>query len=218
MRCTVVQDERVPYPSLAMSKTNPSRNPSQPSAPSAGRKKNGRKKNSRRQDAHPVKAPDTGPSRPTLHYRGFDLYAFQQDAIAAVEAGKSVLVAAPTGAGKTLIAEYTIDKALRSGRRLVYTAPIKTLSNQKFRDFSVAYPDQVGIMTGDVTVHPEAPVLIMTTEIFRNSLFERSGQAGQDVRIRGLRRDPLHGRPRSAARSGRRAIIFAPPYIRSSSA
>ena len=91
-----------------------------------------------------------------IRYKGFALYPFQEDAIAAVEAGKSVIVAAPTGAGKTLIAEYCIDNALKSGHRLIYTSPIKTLSNQKYRDFSAENPGKVGIMTGDVTLNPSA--------------------------------------------------------------
>lgn len=97
---------------------------------------------------------------------------FQQKAIEAVDLEKSVLVSAPTGAGKTAIAEYAIEKALSRGERVIYTAPIKALSNQKYRDFSVRYPDQVGILTGDVTINAHAPILIMTTEIYRNQLFE----------------------------------------------
>lgn len=97
---------------------------------------------------------------------------FQLQAIQAIEAGKSVLVSAPTGAGKTAIAEYAIEKSLARGERVVYTAPVKALSNQKFRDFSAQYPDKVGLLTGDVSLNGNAPLLIMTTEIYRNQLFE----------------------------------------------
>ncbi len=105
-------------------------------------------------------------------FRGKRLYPFQQKAIAAIDSGRSVIVAAPTGAGKTLVADYAIEHAFEQGRRIVYTAPIKALSNQKFRDFREEHGDDVGIMTGDVTIHPEAPLLIMTTEVFRNTIFE----------------------------------------------
>ncbi len=97
---------------------------------------------------------------------------FQTEAIAAWEAQKSVLVAAPTGAGKTLIAEHAIEACIRSGREAIYTAPVKALSNQKYRDFRERFGEAVGIVTGDVSLNASAPVRIMTTEIFRNSLFE----------------------------------------------
>ena len=97
---------------------------------------------------------------------------FQLKAIAAVDAGRSVLVSAPTGAGKTAIAEYAIEQALARGERVVYTAPVKALSNQKFRDFSARYPESVGLLTGDVSLNADAPLVIMTTEIYRNQLFE----------------------------------------------
>ncbi len=97
---------------------------------------------------------------------------FQQKAIEAIDLEKSVLVSAPTGAGKTAIAEYAINKALARGERIIYTSPIKALSNQKYRDFSALYPDQVGLLTGDVTINTHAPIVIMTTEIYRNQLFE----------------------------------------------
>jgi superfamily II RNA helicase len=83
-----------------------------------------------------------------------------------------VLVSAPTGAGKTLVADYAIEHAFESGWRAVYTSPIKALSNQKYRDFRAEHGDQVGIMTGDVTINPDADLLIMTTEVFRNTLFD----------------------------------------------
>ena len=97
---------------------------------------------------------------------------FQAQAIEAIRGGVSVFVAAPTGAGKTVIAEVAVEEALRSGGMAIYTAPIKALSNQKFRDFHAKYGETVGILTGDVTLNPDAPLLIMTTEIYRNSLFE----------------------------------------------
>jgi superfamily II RNA helicase len=112
---------------------------------------------------------DTAP-RPT--FRGFTLHPFQAEAIDAIEAGRSVIVAAPTGAGKTLVADYAVEEALRRGERIVYTSPIKALSNQKFRDFRSRHGDAVGIMTGDVTINRDAPLLIMTTEVFRNTIFE----------------------------------------------
>lgn len=98
---------------------------------------------------------------------------FQLQSIRAIDEEKSVLVSAPTGAGKTAIAEYAIDKALSRSERVIYTAPIKALSNQKFRDFSAKYgTERVGLLTGDVSLNAGAPVVIMTTEIYRNQLFE----------------------------------------------
>ncbi|MDY0297095.1 MAG: DEAD/DEAH box helicase [Acidobacteriota bacterium] len=106
------------------------------------------------------------------HY-DFALDAFQIQAMDAVEAGHSVLVSAPTGAGKTLIAEYVMARCLNRGRNVIYTAPIKALSNQKFREFQALFPNRVGIVTGDVSINPDAPLTIMTTEIYRNRLLER---------------------------------------------
>ena len=97
---------------------------------------------------------------------------FQEEAIQYIEKEHSVLVSAPTGAGKTLIAESAIAKALSRGESVIYTAPIKALSNQKYRDFRQQYPDLVGILTGDVSINPDASIVVMTTEIYRNSLFE----------------------------------------------
>lgn len=107
-----------------------------------------------------------------MEYRGLKLDAFQESAIHAIENGHSVLVAAPTGAGKTLIAEYALEKVLGKGAEIIYTAPIKALSNQKFRDFTATFGNRIGIVTGDVSINPDAPVLIMTTEIFRNTIFD----------------------------------------------
>lgn len=106
-----------------------------------------------------------------ITYRGYTLDDFQRDAIRALEAGDSVLVSAPTGTGKTLIADYLTEMAFKAGRQVVYTAPIKALSNQKFKEFKAHLGEEnVGILTGDVVINPQAPILIMTTEIFRNLL------------------------------------------------
>jgi len=98
---------------------------------------------------------------------------FQQEAIDYINQGLSVIVSAPTGAGKTAIAEHVISSCLKTGEGVIYTAPIKALSNQKFRDFQKEYADAIGILTGDVSLNPDAPVLIMTTEIFRNKILDQ---------------------------------------------
>ncbi|MDD5128801.1 MAG: DEAD/DEAH box helicase [Candidatus Omnitrophica bacterium] len=97
---------------------------------------------------------------------------FQQEAIDHINNGHSVIVSAPTGAGKTAIAEYIISNAINNNLGVIYTAPIKALSNQKFRDFQGQFQDNIGILTGDVSINPQAPVLIMTTEIFRNKILD----------------------------------------------
>ena len=104
-----------------------------------------------------------------MKYKNFILDQFQEDSINAIENNYSVVVSAPTGSGKTLIAEYIIDKHRDDDKRIIYTAPIKALSNQKYRDFSKEYgEDKVGLMTGDIVINPHAKILIMTTEVYRN--------------------------------------------------
>ncbi len=84
-----------------------------------------------------------------------------------------MLVAAPTGTGKTVVAEFAIWQARGAGRRAIYTAPLKALSNQKFRDFRLRYgAEEVGLLTGDIVENPRAPIVVMTTEIYRNMLLE----------------------------------------------
>jgi ATP-dependent RNA helicase HelY len=105
----------------------------------------------------------------------FDLDPFQQRAIAALEEGRSVLVAAPTGAGKTVVAEHAVASALATGGKAFYTTPIKALSNQKYHDLVRHHGvDRVGLLTGDNTVRGDAPVVVMTTEVLRNMIYTRS--------------------------------------------
>ena len=105
----------------------------------------------------------------------FALDTFQLEAAAAVHEGLSVLVAAPTGSGKTVVAEFAIERALALGGKCFYTTPLKALSNQKFGDLVAKHGAQtVGLLTGDNTVNPDAPVVVMTTEVLRNMLYERS--------------------------------------------
>ncbi|HYJ61131.1 MAG TPA: DEAD/DEAH box helicase [Actinomycetota bacterium] len=105
----------------------------------------------------------------------FPLDDFQVTALEALHRGESVLVAAPTGAGKTVVGEYAIDRALEHGRKCFYTTPLKALSNQKFGDLVAAYgPGRVGLLTGDNSIDGDAPVVVMTTEVLRNMLYERS--------------------------------------------
>lgn len=93
----------------------------------------------------------------------------------ALDAGESVLVAAPTGSGKTVIAEYGLEMAIESGKRGFYTAPIKALSNQKYHDLCAYYGNErVGLLTGDNAINVDAPLLVMTTEVLRNMIYARS--------------------------------------------
>lgn len=105
----------------------------------------------------------------------FSLDDFQRDAIGALHQRESVLVAAPTGAGKTVVAEYAVEQALSRDRKAFYTTPLKALSNQKYGDFLARYgAPKVGLLTGDNSINSEAPVVVMTTEILRNMLYEQS--------------------------------------------
>ncbi|MFD1831537.1 DEAD/DEAH box helicase [Streptomyces desertarenae] len=105
----------------------------------------------------------------------FELDAFQIEACKALEAGKGVLVAAPTGSGKTIVGEFAVHLALAQGRKCFYTTPIKALSNQKYNDLVKRYGGkQVGLLTGDNSINSGAPVVVMTTEVLRNMLYAGS--------------------------------------------
>ncbi|ANW21006.1 DEAD/DEAH box helicase [Streptomyces clavuligerus] len=105
----------------------------------------------------------------------FDLDTFQIEACRALEAGQGVLVAAPTGSGKTIVGEFAVHLALTQGRKCFYTTPIKALSNQKYTDLVKRYgAEKVGLLTGDNSVNAEAPVVVMTTEVLRNMLYAGS--------------------------------------------
>ncbi len=106
---------------------------------------------------------------------GFSLDPFQARALDAIDDERSVLVAAPTGSGKTVVAEYAIAKALAQGGKAFYTTPLKALSNQKYADLCRAHdPERVGLLTGDNSINGEAPVVVMTTEVLRNMIYARS--------------------------------------------
>ncbi|MFP1694846.1 DEAD/DEAH box helicase [Gardnerella greenwoodii] len=105
----------------------------------------------------------------------FDLDDFQREAIDALEAENNVLVAAPTGAGKTVVADFAVFLAQQRNVKAFYTTPIKALSNQKYHDFCEQYGSKnVGLLTGDTSVNPEADIVVMTTEVLRNMLYENS--------------------------------------------
>ena len=105
----------------------------------------------------------------------FEPDRFQLAAFDALDEGYHVVVSAPTGSGKTAVAEYGIAAALAEGRRAFYTAPLKALSNQKFRDLIADHGvERVGLLTGDNSVRPDAPVVVMTTEVLRNMIYAGS--------------------------------------------
>ncbi|MFZ5633295.1 MAG: DEAD/DEAH box helicase [Bacillota bacterium] len=163
----------------------------------------------RRTKRHPLrrKAPEgvfTGPIR---------LDPFQEEAFKLLAGGHNVLVAAPTGTGKTLIAEMLIEKVLADGRGSVYTSPIKALSNQKYRDFADRFgKERVGLITGDVSVNERAPLLVMTTEIFRNWCFANPEMLDDMTHVIFDELHYLDDRERGTA--WEESIIFAPPHIR----
>ncbi|KAJ8611054.1 hypothetical protein MRB53_038141 [Persea americana] len=109
------------------------------------------------------------PEKPAREWP-FRLDPFQEVSIASIERNESVLVSAHTSAGKTVVAEYAIAQCLKNNQRVIYTSPIKALSNQKYREFNAEFGD-VGLMTGDVTINPTATCLVMTTEILRSMLY-----------------------------------------------
>jgi superfamily II RNA helicase len=108
----------------------------------------------------------------------YPLHIFQKYAIEGIVEGHHVLVTAPTGSGKSLPAEFSLDFFVSKGKKVIYCSPIKALSNQKFDDFSKKYPHlRVGIITGDIKCNPDADILIMTTEILLNKLYQlKSGK------------------------------------------
>ncbi|KAI9487455.1 MAG: rRNA-processing arch domain-containing protein [Benjaminiella poitrasii] len=131
---------------------------------------------------HQVAVPPNYPYVPISQHRPpadparvypFTLDPFQRVAVSSIERNESVLVAAHTSAGKTVVAEYAIAQCLKNKQRVIYTSPIKALSNQKFREFTEEFED-VGLMTGDVTINPQASCLVMTTEILRSMLYRGS--------------------------------------------
>jgi ATP-dependent RNA helicase HelY len=115
----------------------------------------------------------------------FPIDAFQIEAMQHLAQGRSVLVTAPTGTGKTLVAEYAIWRAQQQNRRVIYTTPLKALSNQKYRDLCALYgPEAVGLVTGDIVEHSRASIVIMTTEVYRNMLLEEGGDRfAEDQRL-----------------------------------
>ncbi|QDZ19996.1 DExH-box ATP-dependent RNA helicase [Chloropicon primus] len=128
-------------------------------------------------------AVDTAGTTGDWDFFGFELDEFQTEAAQTIEEGGSVLVTAPTGAGKTAIAEIGVRSALDCGRRAIYTTPIKALSNQKYSELCEKFGNSVGLITGDAKIRPDADILVMTTEILRNILYcelNRGSPDGKD--------------------------------------
>jgi superfamily II RNA helicase len=145
-------------------------------------------------------------------YRGLRLDPFQRRAMRAVLRGRNAIVAAPTGTGKTLIADFLVERELAAGHRVVYTAPIKALSNQKFEEYAQwCGPERVGILTGDVSIRPEAPLCIMTTEILRNQLISGDGRLDD---VAWVIFDEIHYIASDRGIAWEESIILLPPGVR----
>ncbi|MGD1853557.1 MAG: DEAD/DEAH box helicase [Leptolyngbyaceae cyanobacterium] len=147
----------------------------------------------------------------------FKLDPFQIEAIEALNQGSSVVVCAPTGSGKTLVGEYAIHRALHANKRVFYTTPLKALSNQKLRDFRHLFgPNKVGLLTGDASINRDAPILVMTTEIFRNMLYGTTmGEVGEAVKdLQTVVLDECHYmNDRQRGTVWEESIIYCPPKI-----
>ncbi len=156
------------------------------------------------------------PQEVTLHeFLGslpFEPDPFQSMAIEAVAQGRSVVVTAPTGSGKTLIAEAAVHRSLTRNRRAFYTTPLKALSNQKFRDFTDMYgADRVGLLTGDNSVNNRAPIVVMTTEVLRNMIYSGSDLSSVETVIL----DEVHYlQDRFRGAVWEEVIIHSPPHIK----
>jgi len=145
-------------------------------------------------------------------YMDFQLDRFQQLAMEYIAAGRSVIVCAPTGVGKTLVADFLVDQSLQRGHKIVYTAPIKALSNQKYKEFKLRFGvDRVGIVTGDVSINPRGDCLVMTTEIFRNMVLAKEPFVAD---ISHVIFDEIHYIDSDRGVAWEESLIFAPPHIR----
>jgi ATP-dependent RNA helicase HelY len=163
--------------------------------------------------ASPWPVPATGGGAAFEALLPFPPDEFQRDAFAALDAGRSVLVSAPTGSGKTLVAAYAVHRALGAEGKAFYTTPLKALSNQKYNELVATYGEaHVGLLTGDTAIKPEAPVVVMTTEVLRNMLL-----AGSDL-LTGLHTvilDEVHF-IQDPYRGGvwEEVLVLSPPHIR----
>ena len=143
----------------------------------------------------------------------FQLDAFQSQAVEAVCAQQSVLLSAPTGNGKTLVAEILAKDLMAKDKGMVYTSPLKALSNQKYRDFKEIFgEDKVGLVTGDISVNSDAPLLIMTTEIFRNWCLSEQDQLANTAYVVFDEFHYLDDHDRGT--TWEESILFAPPHIK----
>lgn len=146
-----------------------------------------------------------------MEYRGLQLDRFQREAIEALARGESVLVCAPTGTGKTMVADWIVEKALEDNKQVVYTAPIKALSNQKFRDYcSLLGEDKTGLVTGDLVIRRDAPCRVMTTEILRNMLL--TGEQLDDLAAVII--DEIHFLDdKERGTTWEEVLIYLPPHV-----
>ncbi|MEC8276222.1 MAG: DEAD/DEAH box helicase, partial [Myxococcota bacterium] len=146
-----------------------------------------------------------------MEYRGFTLDPFQSQAIEALRRGDSVLVSAPTGTGKTVVADWIVETAMQNQQEVIYTAPIKALSNQKFRDYVELFgEDSVGLVTGDLVVRRDAPCRVMTTEILRNILL-----CGESVeKLKAVIIDEIHFLDdRERGTTWEEVLIYLPKHV-----
>ncbi|MCB9763226.1 MAG: DEAD/DEAH box helicase [Alphaproteobacteria bacterium] len=150
-----------------------------------------------------------------MRLHGFTLDPFQVRAIELIRDGHSVLVSAPTGTGKTIVADQVVQRALEAGRRVIYTAPVKALSNQKFRDYTRLHgEDKVGLVTGDLVIRRDAPCLVMTTEILRNMLLDEDSDA-TTADLEAVILDEIHFLDdRERGTVWEEVLIYLPPRVR----